>query len=93
MIITVSQAIYCNSTEDINNYFPIKKSYESTIVPRIGESLYIYMWNEKVESKIADVLYDMDKQSCDIMLEKRVTELSKENVAKLANLHGWETTI
>ncbi len=91
MTITFHQAIYCNGEEKTENYLSIKKSYESTIVPRIGESVYNHMWNDNVETKVVDVFYDMDAQSCDMMLEKRITELSKDDFAGLATSHNWET--
>lgn len=90
MTIVFHQAIFCNSEENTENYLLIKKSYESTVVPRIGESVYNYVWNDYVETKVVDVFYDMDNQSCDVYFEKRITELNKDDFAKLAASHGWK---
>lgn len=93
MNITVSQVIYCNNQENIENYTKIEKQYTSSIVPHIGESIYNYMWNDNVETKIIEVFYDLDSEKCDICLEKRVTPLSKERMKEIAERHGWQCEI
>ena len=90
---TIMQVIYCNNTENPDNYVRIEKHYENSIIPRIGEAIYNYIWDDVVETRVADVCYDLDKNCCDIILEKRVTHLGKDEIAMLAESHGWKKTI
>lgn len=90
MIINIRQVIYCNNTENIDNYIAVDKTCKCDIVPRIGESIYNYMWSDNVETKVVEVIYDLDKGCCDIYLEPRTTPLSKERIVEIANLHEWE---
>ncbi len=91
MKLNIQQQIICGSLDNINNLVIIKKTCETEFVPRIDERIYNYMWKEDVETKIVDVCYDVDAKVCDILLEKRVTENTKEDIDYLAKMHGWET--
>lgn len=90
MKIIVYQNVFCNNTENFNNHLRIQKQYESDIIPRIGETIYNFMYKDNTEQKVADVAYNLDNNTCDITLEKMVIEFSKDNIKQLAEYHGWE---
>lgn len=90
MLVVLSQIVYCNGIEDFDHYTSIQKTYDCSIIPRIGESVYNYVWDEDVETKVADVHYDYDNNKCYILLEKRNSILDKETFVGVARSHGWE---
>ena len=90
MKIIVYQNVFCNDSEDIDNHLVIKKQYESDVIPHIGETIYNFMYKDNTESKVADVAYNFDNNTCDIPLEKMVIEYSKDNIKQLAQYHDWE---
>ena len=92
MLVSIHQTIFCNNSEAIDNRITITKEEEEyDAIPRVGENVCNFMWEEQVESKVADVTF-VSKQKCEILLEKRIVDYSKEEVNTLANLHGWTTT-
>lgn len=88
MLVTISQNIFCNNFESIGNLISIKKSEDYECIPRVGDNVCNFMWEDNVESKVVEVSF-IDNRKCEIMLEKRVTSYTKENIRILAEAHGW----
>lgn len=91
MLVSIRQNIFCNNSEAIDNLITITKEEEYESIPKVGEKVCNYMWKDQVESKVVDVTF-VSNQKCEILLEKRIVDYSKEEVNTLANLHGWTTT-
>lgn len=91
MLLNIRQNIFCENLENIEHMITIKKSCDAQFFPRIGEKIYNHMWKDDEGTRIADVCYDIEAQSCDIVLEKLVIEDTKEEIVYLAKLHSWET--
>ena len=84
---------YVNIESDIAPYF-WEKTYESSIMPIIGNKIQDSLWKDPYEYKIEDVVIDYKENECTVTMEKYSHEIPKERVeeiSKLAQLHGWTT--
>lgn len=92
MRVTIYQNIFCNDHESISNHISIKKEEDYECVPRVGDNVCNFMWKDNVESKVVEVTF-VDNSKCEVILEKRVTSYTKDDIKTLAEAHGWITSL
>jgi hypothetical protein len=74
----------------------IHKTFDSEIIPRVGDLIEDSVWKDPYEYKVSEVTINYQNDTCYVFLEKQILETDKkEHLSthlKMTKLHDWENS-
>ncbi len=92
MNITIIQNIKISNSKFPSSWM---KTYESNIIPRVGDSIHESIWQSERDYKVINVTIDYNNYECCIQVEdynREISEEEKETAENTAKQHGWKVS-
>lgn len=93
MKITISQPVTIQGENCLHHW---SKEYgDRFVLPRKGDLIEDPLWKEPYEYEVTAVVINYDQDTCFVTVaqyENEISESSKDEFWKMADLHGWKAS-
>ena len=90
MKVIINQLVLIDGDKIPNTW---SKTYESNVIPRIGDTIESSLWENPGDYKVTGVTINYDADECYVGVERYANVIPsdrKEEYGNIAALHGWK---
>ena len=90
MKVIINQLVLIDGDKIPNTW---SKTYESNVIPRIGDTIESSLWKNPGDYKVTGVTINYDADECYVGVERYANVIPsdrKEEYENIAALHGWK---